>query len=134
MAVSNTFPSTPQARAQLVAWTLNLDAPQDILAPDGGPSPDLLALCDKSGVTLDFILRGDMSLMVRDAYARAQRRAKQDTESRAYQVAALLRCAMLAEENEFSGLDWRGTASVLAVAEELMAGVIDGVGQIGAKQ
>lgn len=48
-----------------------------------------------------------------------------DASHRAYQVLALLRCAMLAEENETSGLDWTGTAAVLGLAEELMAPVID---------
>ncbi|SDY75932.1 hypothetical protein [Citreimonas salinaria] len=50
-----------------------------------------------------------------------------DPSHRAYQVLALLRCAMLAEENETSGLDWKATATVLGLAEELMASVIDGI-------
>ena len=50
---------------------------------------------------------------------------KRDAEHRAYQVQCLLRCAMLAEENETSGVDWKGTAKVLELAEELMDEVID---------
>ncbi|PZX11854.1 hypothetical protein LX81_03824 [Palleronia aestuarii] len=48
-----------------------------------------------------------------------------DPERRAYQVSALIRCMMLAEENETSGLDWKGTTEVLALAAELMGPVID---------
>ena len=50
---------------------------------------------------------------------------KRDAEHRAYQVLALLRCAMLAEENETSGVDWKGTAAVLQLAEEMMGPIID---------
>ncbi|SDY17970.1 hypothetical protein [Citreimonas salinaria] len=50
-----------------------------------------------------------------------------DPSHRAYQVYALLRCAMLAEENETSGVDWTGTATVLGLAGELMASVIDSI-------
>lgn len=50
---------------------------------------------------------------------------KRDPETRAYQVQSLLRCAMIAEENETSGVDWKGTAKVLEVAEELMDEIID---------
>lgn len=49
---------------------------------------------------------------------------KADLNHRAYQVHALLRCVMLAEENETSGLDWKGTATVLGLAEELMGTII----------
>ena len=52
---------------------------------------------------------------------------KRDAEHRAYQVQCLLRCAMIAEENETSGVDWKGTAKVLELAEELMDEVIDGM-------
>lgn len=50
---------------------------------------------------------------------------QRDPERRAIQVRALIRCAMMAEENETSGVDWKGTADVLGLAEELMDGIID---------
>ena len=50
---------------------------------------------------------------------------KRDAEHRPYQVQCRLRCAMLAEENETSGVDWKGTAKILELAEELMDEVID---------
>lgn len=50
---------------------------------------------------------------------------KADLINQANRVQALLRCAMLAEENETSGLDWKGTATVLGLAEEMMGEIID---------
>ena len=37
---------------------------------------------------------------------------------------------MLAEENETSGIDWKGTAQVLALAEEMMGKLVDSIENI----
>jgi len=57
----------------------------------------------------------------------AHRRPAHDAYSRACQIDGLLRAAMLAEENETSGVDVKGTPQVLGLALELLAEVIDGI-------
>lgn len=42
-----------------------------------------------------------------------------DTTEKAADLHALLRCAMVAEENETSGLDWKGLERVLGMAERM---------------
>ncbi|QFT79419.1 hypothetical protein FIU89_02265 [Roseovarius sp. THAF27] len=45
--------------------------------------------------------------------------ASTDVFSKAADLHSLLRCAMLAEENETSGLEWTGLDRVLGLAERL---------------
>ncbi|MBY5987078.1 hypothetical protein [Roseovarius atlanticus] len=48
-----------------------------------------------------------------------QEQAPRDTASKAADLHSLLRCALVAEENEASGLDWKGLDRVLDMAERL---------------
>lgn len=50
-------------------------------------------------------------------------------EERAVQVHALLRCAMVAEENQTSGIEWKGLSEVLSLAEEMMEPIIEALEQ-----
>jgi hypothetical protein len=50
-----------------------------------------------------------------------------DLYRRTIEVSALIRCAMLAEENDTSGIKDKGTADVLRIAERLMENIIEGV-------
>ncbi len=50
-----------------------------------------------------------------------------DTYSKVADLHSLLRCAMAAEENENSGLDWKGLERVLGMAERMAAELMDDV-------
>lgn len=127
------IPASPIGRLAFVAEALGVplppDLPADLQDDDGGPAADLLTFCAETGASLDFIFRGDPRPMMRVAYEKTREAVtkppRMDALGRAYQVNALIRCAMLAEENDTSGVDWRGTATVMAVAGELMADVLD---------
>jgi len=54
-------------------------------------------------------------------------KAEVDLYQRAIRVNALIRCAMLADDNASTHVAHKGIADVLAVAEELMGEVIDGI-------
>ncbi len=47
-----------KARLDLFAKDVDDTAPSTALSVDGGPSPELLAYCDKHGLTLDWALLG----------------------------------------------------------------------------
>ena len=53
---------------------------------------------------------------------------RHDLQGRAKQLAALLRCIAVAEENETAGLDWKGLSGALELAEELAGEIADGIG------
>lgn len=40
--------------------------PVDLVGPNGGPCPKLLAWCNKHGVSLDWIFRGDVAWLIRE--------------------------------------------------------------------
>lgn len=50
-----------------------------------------------------------------------------DALTRAHRLEALLRCAMLAEENETSGVDEKGLAMVLQTAVDMANDMIEDV-------
>lgn len=129
----NAIPASPIGRLAFMAEAMGVpvppELPADLLDDDGGPAADLLTFCAETGASLDFIFHGDIRPMIRAAYHKTREAVtkppRMDAVGRAYQVNALIRCAMLAEENETSGVDVRGTATVMAVAEELMGEVLD---------
>ncbi|WP_143040425.1 hypothetical protein [Rhodobacter sp. 24-YEA-8] len=63
-------PATAAGRASYAAGVLEVEAPQSLLAPDGGPSSEIMDFCQKTGVSLDFIFCGDVKGMLRAAYRR----------------------------------------------------------------
>lgn len=56
-----------------------------------------------------------------------------DLYSKAADLHSLLRCAMVAEENETSGVDWKGLDRVLEIAVRLSGEVMDGVDAMSVK-
>lgn len=120
-------PKTARERVSFIAATLAVKAPEKLVAADGGPSQEVLAFCRETGSSLDYIFSGDVTSMIRQRHSAELRSQRHDTESRLLQVNALIRCAMVAEENETSGLDWKGVAEVLALAEEVLGEAIEEV-------
>ncbi|MGK7652405.1 hypothetical protein ACSQ76_08320 [Roseovarius sp. B08] len=53
--------------------------------------------------------------------------ASTDTLSKAADLHSLLRCALVAEENEASGIDWKGLERVLGMAERLACEIMNEV-------
>lgn len=125
------IPETRMGRLQYIADALGVPVPAglsaDLLDADQAPAQAVCAFCAGTGASLDFIYRGDIrSMLLGDFHkARETRLQQHDGLSRAYQVEALLRCAMLAEENESSGLDWKGVSETLDLAAELMREVTE---------
>ncbi|WP_294610646.1 hypothetical protein [Roseovarius sp.] len=62
-----------------------------------------------------------------------QLRKEPDLYSKAADLHSLLRCALAAEENETSGLDWKGLDRVLELAVRMSGEIMDGVEALGAK-
>ncbi|MBU3262130.1 hypothetical protein KPG71_19075 [Roseovarius sp. PS-C2] len=56
-----------------------------------------------------------------------------DTYSKAADLHSLLRCAMVAEENETSGLDWKGLERVLEMGVRMAAELMDDVEKLEQK-
>lgn len=123
-------PQTAQERIALIAESVSTKAPQNLISSDGGPSKELLEFCHKTGASLDFIFSGDVTSMIRQLHSAEQRSQRNDAVSRLYQLNALIRCAMAAEENQTSGLEWKGVAEVLEVAEDVLGEAIEAVEQM----
>lgn len=54
------------ARIEVTRDALGLTGqiPRRMVAPDGGPCPNLLRWCKKNGVSLDWIVYGDVNVMI----------------------------------------------------------------------
>lgn len=62
-----------------------------------------------------------------------QLRKEPDLYSKAADLHSLLRCALAAEENETSGLDWKGLELAVRMSGEIMEGV-DALGAKGGER
>lgn len=56
-----------------------------------------------------------------------------DIQSKAADLHSLLRCALVAEENETSGIDWKGLERVLGMAERMAEELMNDVDVMAAK-
>jgi len=54
-----------ETRAQFFADTLGQEAPERLIGDDGAPAPELMAFCDRTVMSLDWVFLGDLRPMVR---------------------------------------------------------------------
>ncbi len=57
-----------EARAQLYANTVGVEAPTKLIGEDGAPARELLTFCIDMGASLDWIFLGDVRAMIHDSY------------------------------------------------------------------
>lgn len=69
------IPTNPAARLAYAAEALGVETPRelpiDLLADDGAPHDRVMAFCNETGTSLDFIYSGDIRPMLR-SFAAAQ--------------------------------------------------------------
>ncbi len=56
------------SRARFFAETIGKEPPSRLLSDDGAPSHELLAFCEETGMSLDWVFLDDLRSMVRATY------------------------------------------------------------------
>ena len=118
------------ARAAMVAREHDLPVPQ-LMAEDGGPHDELLAFCDKTNCTLDYVIAGEWPRHRTPVDPLYATRKPQDAESKVYQIQGLAIAGLASTEPV---LNLANTQLAIVATFETIARLADEVTDILAEQ
>lgn len=78
------MPATMKRLAQFGAWT-ETTPPTQILDGDGAPTSDLLAYCQKTGLSIDWLFCGDPASWARQSFVRVRETPNLDVAKEAFE-------------------------------------------------